>query len=467
MLLAAEPSLADTSEDVTAESTPAPVVGGALVEETTTGALNLLSSEQGGGDFAFLQQQIYRGEAPSAQSELETIVSQIEAVRHRYDEALVVPLTLLGDAYMVQREYDKALDHYDRARHTARVNYGLFDPRQLPVVYREADAFKKIGDLASAGQREEYAYEVMHKSMEPYDPKLLPGLMRLAGFYLETYNYLSARTLFNRAMSIHTSSGKHFTLDAIPALQGIALTHRLERFPPFYVSNTDDNRMRGPTPGLNTSDLDNQFVAFNNFPAGEKALQQIIEIHRQQEPEDPQATLDAIVTLADWHLLFGRSNTANTLYSHVYEKMAENGADASRFFGNPKLLYIPLPQDPKPPPASKRQQVSTGKVQLGFNVAPSGRVRKLTTLESMPEDLMDFRVRRSMRLAVFRPMLVEGVPVTAEAQEYTHEFSYYPTADQVLTASTTEPEGMEEGMDETSEADAAENSVDSEVTENE
>ena len=51
---------------------------------------------------------------------------------------------------------------------------------------------------------------------------------------------------------------------------------------------------------------------------------------------------------------------------------------------------------------------------------------------------MDFRVRRSMRLAVYRPMLLEGVAVAAEDQFYTHEFSYYPTADQVLAASNEE-----------------------------
>ena len=409
-----------------------------LIAPATPTELNLLSEDEGGGDFAFLQQQIYRGEAANAQRQLETIVTQIEALTHRYDEALVVPLTLLGDASMVQQDFAEALNYYDRARHTARVNYGLFDSRQLAVVYREADAFKRIGDLDSAGQREEYAFEVMHKNHGEYDPDLLPGLMRLAEFYLKTYNFLSARSLFNRAMSIHTSTGTDYSLQAIPALQGIALSHRLERFPPFYVADINDNRLSGPTPGLNTADLDRQYIAFNNFPAGEKALQQIVEIRRRQDPQDPQATFEAILALADWHNLFGKNNTANTLYAHLYEEMAKNGDDPVAFFGQPELLYLPLPQNPKPPPVSKRQQVTTGSVQLGFQVSSSGRIRQLETLASEPEGLMDFRVRRSMRLAVYRPMLLEGVAVAAEDQFYTHEFSYYPTADQVLAASNEE-----------------------------
>jgi len=378
-------------------------------------------------DFGFLEQQIYRGEARQAADHLQTMVQQVEATRHRYHEDLLLPLTLLGDALMVQREYGVALEHYERARHIARVSYGLFDPRQLAVVYREAEAYKKVGDLASAGQREEYAYEVLLKAYDVHDPQVLPALMRLGRFYLETYNYLAARTLFNRAMNVHSSNGTDYSIAAVPALQGIALSYRLERFPPYYIATASDNqRLQGPTPGLTNSDLDNQQVSFNSFPAGEKALQQIVEIQRRQDPQDAEATLDAIVALADWHLLFSRNNTAATLYSHVYEQMAEQGEDAAAFFGAPKLIYLPKPSDPTPPDVATQIQPAQGMVELSFNVSTTGRVRKLKTTESQPPKLMDFRVRRSMRLAIYRPKLIEAVPVLTEGETYRHEFEYYP-----------------------------------------
>ena len=378
-------------------------------------------------DFGFLEQQIFRGEAKQAQDHLETMVQQVEAMHHRYHEDLLIPLTLLGDALMVQREYDQALEHYDRARHVARVSYGLFDPRQLPVVYREADAYKKVGDLANAGQREEYAYEVLIKSYDSYDPHLLPALMRLGKFYLDTFNLLAARTLFSRAMNVHTNNNTDYSIAAVPALQGIALSHRLERFPPYYVVTSSDNqRLQGPTPGLTNSDLDDQHVTFNSFPAGEKALQQVVEIRRRQVPEDQEATLEAIVALADWHLMFSRNNTAATLYSHVYEQMSDQGEDAVAFFAAPKMIYLPKPSNPTPPDVATQIQPAAGIVELQFNVSTTGRVRQLRTIESLPPKLMDFRVRRSMRLAVFRPKLVEGVPVRADGETYRHEFQYYP-----------------------------------------
>ena len=339
---------------------------------------------------------------------------------------MVIPLALLGDSLLLQQEYDAALEMYSRARHIARVSHGLFDTRQLAVVYREADAYRKLGDMTSASQREEYAFEVMHKSFDIYDPQLLPGLQRLGDFYLATYNYLSARSLYGRALSVHSQNNTDYSLDAIQTLQGIARSHRLERFPPIYVSNAEDNRLQGPTPGLTTNDLERQHIAFNNFPAGERALQQVIQIRRQQDPEDVAATIEALIELADWHLMFGRGNEANTLYAHIYEKMLEEQQDAAGFFATPTLVYLPKPHNPRPPPATRRLEKIKGRVILGFDVATTGRVRKLATVDSVPPKLMDFRVRRSMRLAVFRPSLLEGVPVVAESQTYTYEFDYFP-----------------------------------------
>lgn len=379
--------------------------------------------------YAFLALQIQNGEASSAEQPLQIIVDQVEATRNRYHEDLIIPLTLLGDAKAAQEDYDSALDLYARARHVTRVSHGLFAPKQLAIVYREADALISLGDLVSAGSREEYAYEVMRKTYPRHDLATLPGLMRLADFYLNTFNYAAARSLYNAALDVHTNHHTDLTTDAIPTLRGIAISHRLERYPPFYVTNTDDNRFEGPTQNLNSPEFDRRQISFNNFPAGEKALQQIIEIRQQQQPQEPLETLKAIVELADWHLMFGRSNMANTLYSDVYKQMLDAGEDAQVFFAKPTLVYLPIPQDPRPPPPAQRDAATTGFVKLAFDVAPTGRIRNLITVESQPEKLMDFRVRRSMRLAVFRPMLIDGLPVLAEAQEYTHEFRYFPKAD--------------------------------------
>ncbi len=393
-------------------------------------------------EYVFLEQQIHSGESQTAQHQLETIVSQIEGSRHRYHEDLMVPLTLAGDAHMVRQEYAQALDKYDRARHIARVSTGLFDIGQLPIVYREANAYRRAGDLKAASQREEYAYEVAKKAFGDYNIDGLPALYRLANFYIHINHYVAARSLYNRALAIHTTARQENTLAAVPALTGIARSHRLTRFPPFYVGNSNEPGLTGPTPGLTTADLDNQHLQFNDFPAGERALQKIVEIRQTEQPDDKDKIADAILDLADWHLMFERNNAAKTLYDHVYDSVAEDGGDTSRF-DKPLLIYFPEPADPKAPDGSYNQQPTAGHVKLGFEVSPAGRVRKLKTLESVPDGLMDFRVRRSMRLAVYRPRLLEGVATETEQHTFTYNFTYYPKASDDVPEAPEQQEASE------------------------
>ena len=59
-----------------------------------------------------------------------------------------------------------------------------------------------------------------------------------------------------------------------------------------------------------------------------------------------------------------------------------------------------------------------------------GRIRALKTVASEPPKLMDFRVRRSMRVARYRPQYVEGEAVLAEAHTFTYRFPYFPLRQQ-------------------------------------
>ena len=64
---------------------------------------------------------------------------------------------------------------------------------------------------------------------------------------------------------------------------------------------------------------------------------------------------------------------------------------------------------------------------LEFEVTPGGRIRKLRTVHSHPPKMMEFQIRRSMRQAVFRPHLLDGVPQTVVGHTYTYEFPYFPS----------------------------------------
>ena len=377
--------------------------------------------------------RIAADEHNSVEPELDGRIRDIERAEHRYAADLVRPLLLLGDVYYKQERFNDAIDVYQRAVHVERVSTGLHSPGQIDGLYREANALLRVGDIESANNREENAYEVLARNYERFDLELLPGTLRLAKWYEAVNNVLPARRMYVEALHLYQANGKDYTPEAIPVLQGLASTHRRERFPPYYVG-TDAGAVRdtsSPAPGLNLPRglRSGAPLSFNNFAQGERALRQVIDIVRSQEPEDPQAVSAAVTELADWMLLFNNQRDAEELYTHAYSILQEGGHDAAGVFGRPTLLHFPAPADPRPPSNAENRRPIDGSVTVRFKVSDEGQVRGMKTQSSEPKGLMDFRVRRSLRLARFRPALdSQGSVVPFDEYDFTHRFKYFPKA---------------------------------------
>lgn len=368
-----------------------------------------------------IEHRIETAEYVPAEAWLVEHIRGIEATSHRFDDRLVRPLTLLGDALTGQERHQEALEHYQRAVHLTRVNQGLTAPDQVAIVYREANAFKAIGDYEQANGREEYAYHVLTRAYDPDDEALLPGIYHLARWYQTTNNVFAARALYQQAVQILDAHGKAAAPDAIPALQGVATSYRLERFPRLYGPSVEQSASNSvPSASMR------QPITVNNFPAGEAALQQVVRIRQEHQPGDVAALAEAVLDLADWYTLFDKTQRAGPLYGHAWELLAGIATfDVVSYFAEPRLLYYPAPAAPTPPPPEQRGEPITGFVEVAFDVTTDGQVRSLTTVASEPDGLMDFRVRKSLRVARYRPMLVDGVPVGKSGHTYRHEFPYY------------------------------------------
>ncbi|HEX7035983.1 MAG TPA: energy transducer TonB [Pseudomonadales bacterium] len=408
--------------EATADAGRAPAVEAPAVRSGMTPLEDVLGEAD--DPLAPIERQIEAEEFAPAISQLERHIEELEATSHRFDQRLVRPLTLLGDAQAGLGQYDGALGNYQRALHLSRVNLGLNTPEQVEIVYREAETYRALGDYEAANDREEYAYHVLNKVHDPLDEALLPGIYHLADWYRRTNNVFAARALYEQAMQIIDAHGKLESPEAIPALQGIATTYRMERFPPNYMSDMEESSTASAS--VVTATAVRPPISVNNFPAGEAALQRVIKIRQARKAEQPVALVEAVLDLADWYTLFDKPRRAEPLYAHAWELMSEvDGIDVVRYFSEPQLLYFPAPSNPSPPPPEERGEAMTGYVEVAFDVTEDGYVRGLRTIGSKPEDLMDFRVRKSLRLARYRPMLVDGVPVAKTAHTYRHEFPYY------------------------------------------
>jgi len=387
-------------------------------------------------------------EFADAVPQLQSIIDDLERETSRYDPSLVMPFTLLGDAFNGEGKYKDALRAYEQAQHIARVTEGLHTPSQVDLVYRESNTLAAMGELDKANDRQEYAYETLVRSYGPFSPELIPGLYRLAAWYERTENIFAARGLYERAVDIISRTGGGQDPALVPALHGLATTYRDERFPPYEVPEPRAAATSGMASDLTAMPtvIGAPPMVVNRFGPGEAALIQIVKIVDADPTATPLDRVKAELDLADWYLMFDKPSRATPVYVHARQQMREKIAmtdEQIATYFQPTVLYRPIPDNPPAPPPALRTNPKEGHVELGFTVTENGEVGELKTLSSDPEGMMDNKVRRGMRAARFRPRFEGDTPVATANQVYRHTFVYYPHPEP--SAEGVQPAGSKPG----------------------
>ena len=369
---------------------------------------------------ARIEVQLTAGEFADAAVAAERLVEEVEDGANRYALALKRPLTLLGDALLGMGDGPGALEAYERALHVARVNLGLFDPGQVDVVYREAVVHATMGDRAAADARHDYAFNVLLRAYGRDDPRIVPGLFTLAEWHQDNHRVFSARYLFDRVVTIAASQFPTGDPRMIRALRGVAATFRDERFPPNLSATRNQ-----PAMSSYRDTRRNRAIDVNNFAPGERALITVINL-KQSNPDATGVDIaEAMLELGDWYLLFQKYDRAFALYARVWQLLEEDPARRDATFGAPTPLYLPFPPNPKPPSGAKGEPQS-GIVELALAVNDRGTVEQLDTVRSEPAGMMDFKVRKLVRRARYRPAFVEAAPVASAEVPVEYRFVYVP-----------------------------------------
>ena len=97
-------------------------------------------------------------------------------------------------------------------------------------------------------------------------------------------------------------------------------------------------------------------------------------------------------------------------------------------FDAPTPLYLPLPGDPDEPGDAVSGEVRKGVVELSIKIDEHGFVSRIDTLRSEPEDLMDYRVRRAVKKARYRPAFNGEATLAADDVRIEHTFVYYSSS---------------------------------------
>ena len=366
---------------------------------------------------------------------VEAAIDAIERRSNRYHADLVRPLVVLGDALAGVGDADGATGAYDRALHVSRVNHGLHHAEQVEVVYRQAKLLASRGQYAQANGRHEYAYGVLLRSHGGENPALLPGLFVLADWYMTRYNIFSARSLYEHAAAVAERNLAADHPAHLRALRSVAATYRNERFPPFYTRRERRSGATGSFVGFQYRAANS---SVNSFAKGERALIKVINILQARKDsengengeggENGGELAAAMLDLGDWFLLFEKQGRALALYRHAWQLLEDRPAALEQAFGAPKPLYLPMPRDPAKPDGALASEGRSGVVELSIDIDEQGLVRGIDTIRSEPADLMDFRVRRAVKRARYRPPFDGQDAQPANGVRIEHTFVYYPNA---------------------------------------
>lgn len=368
----------------------------------------------------------------SSQQEYLDAIDRIEAEDGAYGEQLSQHLLGLGLTYQKEGEHDEAIDVFKRAIHVNRINQGLYNLNQVPMLERLIESHVARGQWEDANDRHHYLYWLHRRNYGEDDPRMLPVIDKLSAWHLNAYaldvssglfhHLINAHNLFKLAVDIiDTNYGTH-DLRLIEALRGLTVSN-------YYLATYQGKSNKGFQMTTNSSSapsaeerarLDQYII--NSYSSGKKAITRMVDVYTNNPESPPSASIKAKVELGDWYLLFNKWHSALDIYQESYDTLVANNAnpiDIRKLFGKPialpdlPLIDTQLPNDENP-----------HYVLVRFNVTPYGRARDIEILESYPPDKVRIRsrVRKSLKVAKFRPRFENGAPALTE--NVTHRYLF-------------------------------------------
>lgn len=395
-------------------------------------------------------------EAQASISRYEEEIAELEVNGGPYEEELIQELTAMGDAYSLQGEYEQALRVYDRASHINRVNHGLFNLRQVPLVNKMIDAYLALGDLESADQQHEYLFYLHQRAHGPEDPALIPAMSRLAEWNLfafkariqpEPRQIATGKAEDYRSNISNSIGSENFRTQRLVNAQALYQTMvdiieehegkddprlpeieaELARINYYLAANysIDGSSFQG-SGGLGIQQFsaqniyDYSLITSNSmgYRHGRDLLESRIDRLHQNPETRPPALAEAIIDLGDWLLLFKKRLSALDAYEEAYRILEESSETSPETWLHPRTpVQLPTFIAPRysradldiPKDATLHYR---GHIDVSFSLNRYGIPRDVQILgrSSNATEILEQRLVRYIRASQFRPRLEEGSP---------------------------------------------------------
>ena len=367
-------------------------VYGPLSRETASALNNLAIVQHGTGQY------------DAAIQNFTSAVEIIEAVEDRLNAALVNPLKGLGAAQLSNGQPNQARQTFERATHITHVNEGPHNLEQVEILESIAETYVRMGELSEAREVLDRIHALNVKHFEENPLGLLPSLMTRADWQHRAGYFSDERSSYRRAIRIIEAGGGSDDPLLVEPLR------RLGESFYYYDPQATQTQQLG-------------LVA-----TGEMYFKRAVRIAESAENFDTRELVRTQLALGDYYTYLEKYSRAKRIYSEVWEELAnddEGLALRDELFRDPVPVWTePLPEFAGDSSKS-RSDIVSGRVVVDYDVAVNGRVRELRS-EALPPEFTDMlqMVHRNIRQRVFRPRIVDGVPVEAPGLRFEHVFSY-------------------------------------------
>lgn len=369
-----------------------------------------------------------------------SMIDDIESQYGPYSDQLPQHLVSLGMNLQQNQEHDAAIKVFKRAMHLHRINEGLYNANQVSILEHTVNSQIALRQWNAVNDNYQYIKWLHQRTDGKNSLTMLPAIQNLSDWHLEAamsdaegkrfFHLTRAHDLLILSTDIIYQYKDQHDLQLVANLRNLTtVNYYLHQF-----SSQSESQLRSASVG---SVEDNkpqknrlEGYTFGNFNRGRSAIEHIITIYEHTPNQDPLDYYQARLELADWHLLFNKRNTAQSLYESIYNDMLANKVTTetiNEVFAHPVIL---------PSKYFDSQNIRTkekGKeayVLVRYDVTSYGRTRNIEIKETNPfnDQLLRSSVYRTLKQARFRPRFVNGTAMYTEG--LTHKYVFMSQVDQ-------------------------------------
>ena len=393
------------------------------------------------------------------QQYLDQIAEQ-EKLHGAMDAELGEQLLGLGLLYKNHEQYDKAVEVLNRSLQIKRVNDGIQNMDQIPILKALIETNTAAKNWDELDRNYHLLLWVYQRNLDAGDPDLLPiidivGHWKLAAYRNGLLSERPSTTLYDlidmyqSTVNIMTKLYGDDDPRLIRPLKGLSIArYQLATMitdTPVDEFQGSERRTRLETQCMRMMDSIGRIITLcrpvevpntgyyvskqntkdqkvkDQLYSIRNQLNRIVKICAANPTLSTYERADALINLGDWYFINNRKGTALDNYNQAYQILSADEGNTeliNRLFGKP--VRIPFGDETSQDGKDGVNQ-ATGKpyVKLSFAVSADGKARNIKVIEeSEPKSYMfRKRARSNIDAAVFRPRLENGKPVTTRQTE--------------------------------------------------